>query len=179
MLDQLLAKAQQLNTGWFGFVLEHWLTLAIALIILGFLLDQLLYCLRYKPWRRWMHNLRVIRRFFERLFHVSLPWPPDVQPQPARSRPRVAPDDDPDAPLVVRAPEPAVQPAPRRVSAAAHAGTAIHGEAAAQEPVFSPLPRSNAPDIKVVKAELRQDEPITIRPLSKQTQERPNEDPHE
>lgn len=208
MIDQILEQAEALQSGTMGFLLNNWGWIAVTLVVLGFAVDQVLYLLRYRPWNRWMHNLRVFRRYLERLFHVKLPWPPDIAPKPAPAAEPVS-LDDPDAPQVVRRPS----PAPRLRSADAPVKPfaplprvramkpAAPPQAGSSRPAQTPSPnparaagKDEAGAAAARRAAMRpgkppaeapapqrpspQAEPPTLRPAAKKAQERPEDTKH-
>lgn len=115
MIEQLLAYMDELRGGALGLVMDNWIMIALCLLVLGFVVDQIVYMVRFRPWKRWMHNLRVARRWLEKRFHTKLPWPPDVVPPDSPAPGKVPPQQDADAPIIVRKSppqRPASQPRP-------------------------------------------------------------------
>ena len=65
MLDMLLNSSDELlpASGFLGFLVHHWLAVAIAILVLGFALDQLFYVLLDRPQDRWRQRYRALRAF--------------------------------------------------------------------------------------------------------------------
>ena len=65
MLERILNSNGQIvpETGFVGFVLHNWVTLAIVTMLLGFIIDQVLYFVRYRPQDDWKHAYYSFRRF--------------------------------------------------------------------------------------------------------------------
>lgn len=65
MLDMLLNSSDELlpASGFLGFLVHHWLAVAIVILILGFALDQLFYVLLDRPQDRWRQRYRALRAF--------------------------------------------------------------------------------------------------------------------
>ena len=65
MLDMLLNSSDELlpASGFLGFLVHHWLAVAIVILILGFALDQLFYVLLDRPQDRWRRRYRALRAF--------------------------------------------------------------------------------------------------------------------
>lgn len=65
MLDMLLNSSDELlpASGFLGFLVHHWLAVAIVILVLGFALDQLFYVLLDRPQDRWRRRYRALRAF--------------------------------------------------------------------------------------------------------------------
>ena len=65
MLDMLLNSSDELlpASGFLGFLMHHWLAVAIVILVLGFALDQLFYVLLDRPQDRWRRRYRALRAF--------------------------------------------------------------------------------------------------------------------
>lgn len=65
MLDMLLNSSDELlpASGFLGFLVHHWLAVAIVILALGFALDQLFYVLLDRPQDRWRQRYRALRAF--------------------------------------------------------------------------------------------------------------------
>ena len=65
MLDMLLNSSDELlpASGFLGFLVHHWLAVAIVILVLGFALDQLFYVLLDRPQDRWRQRYRSLRAF--------------------------------------------------------------------------------------------------------------------
>ena len=65
MLDMLLNSSDELlpASGFLGFLVHHWLAVAIVILVLGFALDQLFYVLMDRPQDRWRQRYRALRAF--------------------------------------------------------------------------------------------------------------------
>ena len=61
-LNKIFGMREQMlpQEGFWGFVLGNWLTIAIVIMVLGFVIDQVLYIVRYRPQDDIM---RFMRRF--------------------------------------------------------------------------------------------------------------------
>ena len=61
-LNKIFGMREQMlpQEGFWGFVLGNWLTIAIVIMVLGFVIDQVLYIVRYRPQDDIM---RFLRRF--------------------------------------------------------------------------------------------------------------------
>lgn len=62
MREQMLPQ-----DGLLGFLLQNWLKIAIVVMILGFLIDQVLYIVRYRPQDRFLQLCRKIKNLFQRM----------------------------------------------------------------------------------------------------------------
>ena len=73
MLDMLLNSSDELlpASGFLGFLVHHWLAVAIVILVLGFALDQLFYVLLDRPQDRWRQRYRALRAFLTT--HVGAP----------------------------------------------------------------------------------------------------------
>ena len=82
MLELLLSPSSALlpEGGLLGFLLRHWLGVAVAVLALGFLLDQLFYVLLCRPQDRWRRRYRAFRAFLTRRF--GAPPLPDAPAAP-------------------------------------------------------------------------------------------------
>lgn len=208
MIDQILEQAEALQSGTMGFLLNNWGWIAVTLVVLGFAVDQVLYLLRYRPWNRWMHNLRVFRRYLERLFHVKLPWPPDIAPKPApaaepgfprrsgrapggaQAAPRAAPPFGGRARQALRPPSPRTgdeagsAAAGRKVPSCANAlpepaRAAGKDEAGAAAARRAAMRPGKPPtEAPAPQGPSPQAEPPTLRPAAKKAQERPEDTKH-
>ena len=65
MLDMLLNSSDELlpASGFLGFLVHHWLAVAIVILVLGFALDQLFYVLLDRPQDRWRRRYRALCAF--------------------------------------------------------------------------------------------------------------------
>ena len=65
MLDMLLNSSDELlpASGFLGFLVHHWLAVAIVILVLGFALDQLFYVPLDRPQDRWRRRYRALRAF--------------------------------------------------------------------------------------------------------------------
>lgn len=72
MLDMLLNSSDELlpASGFLGFLVHHWLAVAIVILVLGFALDQLFYVLLDRPQDRWRRRYRALRAFLTAHFGV-------------------------------------------------------------------------------------------------------------
>lgn len=72
MLDMLLNSSDELlpASGFLGFLVHHWLAVAIVILALGFALDQLFYVLLDRPQDRWRRRYRALRAFLTAHFGV-------------------------------------------------------------------------------------------------------------
>lgn len=80
MLERILNSNGQIvpETGFVGFVLHNWVTLAIVTMLLGFVIDQVLYFVRYRPQDDWKHAYYSFRRFLTDKFGAK----PAEEPEP-------------------------------------------------------------------------------------------------
>lgn len=185
MLEQITQYIETLRLGMVGYIVENWIWIVAMVMILGFAIDQTMYFVRHKPWRRWMHNLRVCRRFIERRLNIKLSWPPDIA-QPALAMegpdaleaPQMELDPlDEDAPVVVRKEKPKKGDALRMVEAAEPV-TKPKAEAARQaqraKPAAAPQALREEPR---QRADIKQTAPNTpvqeapIEPIKRQKRE--------
>lgn len=81
MLDKLVSSSDQIlpTTGFWGFLLNNWLAVAIVVMVLGFAIDQTLYVIRYRPQDRWRQHYEAFRAFLTHRFGVA-----PLAPQPDR-----------------------------------------------------------------------------------------------
>lgn len=84
MLERILNSNGQIvpETGFVGFVLHNWVTLAIVIMLLGFAIDQVLYFVRYRPQDDWKHAYYSFRKFLTEKFGAK----PAQQPAPKEER---------------------------------------------------------------------------------------------
>ncbi len=65
-LNTIFGTREQLlpQEGFWGFLLDNWLTVAIVMMILGFVIDQVLYIVRYRPQDKFIRLRRAVERLF-------------------------------------------------------------------------------------------------------------------
>ena len=72
------------SSGFWGFLLNHWIAVGIAVMIIGFLIDQVLFVVRYRPQDRWREAYYAFRRFLTARFGtkpaVESPVPEEHNP---------------------------------------------------------------------------------------------------
>lgn len=72
------------SSGFWGFLLDHWLVVGIAVMVVGFLIDQVLYVVRYRPQDSWREAYYAFRRFLTARFGakpaVEAPVPEEYNP---------------------------------------------------------------------------------------------------
>lgn len=158
MLDMLLNSSDELlpASGFLGFLVHHWLAVAIVILVLGFALDQLFYVLLDRPQDRWRQRYRALRAFLTT--HVGAPALKEAASEDAgpsaegpvihragakynpNAAPRVGPPPEP-------GPQPASGPLPgsgtRRAASPARPAPAERQTAGtAGETVYEPLRRA-------------------------------------
>ena len=164
MLDMLLNSSDELlpASGFLGFLVHHWLAVAIVILVLGFALDQLFYVLLDRPQDRWRRRYRALRAFLTT--HFGAPAlkeaasedagpsaeGPVIHRAGAKYNPNAAPRVGPQ-PAPGPRPEPGSQPAsgprpepgPRRAASPARPAPAERQTAGtAGETVYEPLRRA-------------------------------------
>lgn len=164
MLDMLLNSSDELlpASGFLGFLVHHWLAVAIVILVLGFALDQLFYVLLDRPQDRWRRRYRALRAFLTA--HFGAPAlkeaasedagpsaeGPVIHRAGAKYNPNAAPRVGPQ-PAPGPRPEPGSQPAsgprpepgPRRAASPARPAPAERQTAGtAGETVYEPLRRA-------------------------------------
>ena len=97
-LNSIFSMREQMlpQEGFVGFLLNHWLGIAVALMILGFLLDQVLYVVRYRPQDKWMDRIKAISKFKYKAEDFEIP---EQTPGPVTEGAAV---HDADAPVIRR-----------------------------------------------------------------------------
>lgn len=170
MLDMLLNSSDELlpASGFLGFLVHHWLAVAIVILVLGFALDQLFYVLLDRPQDRWRRRYRALRAFLTT--HFGAPALKEAASEDAgpsaegpvihragakynpNAAPRVGPPPEPGPrPASGPRPEPGSQPAsgprpepgPRRAASPARPALAERQTAGtAGETVYEPLRRA-------------------------------------
>ena len=68
MREQMLPQE-----GFLAFLLENWLILAIVIMVLGFVIDQVLYIVRYRPQDKIKRVIKGIRRFVLHVLGKDIP----------------------------------------------------------------------------------------------------------
>ena len=109
--------------GFLGFLLENWLILAAAIMVLGFVIDQVLYIVRYRPQDSIRRAVRGIKRFALHVMGQEIPEELEedlYEPQPIleeKVEPEIEEESiyDGDAPVIRRggaiyAPQPYDEP---------------------------------------------------------------------
>ncbi len=158
MLDMLLNSSDELlpASGFLGFLVHHWLAVAIVILVLGFALDQLFYVLLDRPQDRWRRRYRALRAFLTA--HFGAPALKEAASEDAgpsaegpvihragakynpNAAPRVGPPPEPGP-----RPEPGSQPASgsrRAASPARPAPVERQTTGTAGETVYEPLRRA-------------------------------------
>lgn len=77
-LDTIVGSSENLlpTQGFWGFLLEHWLAVAITVMVLGFVIDQVLYIVRYRPQEKLRKTLQRLRIALGKPFGVY--WDEDA-----------------------------------------------------------------------------------------------------
>ena len=164
MLDMLLNSSDELlpASGFLGFLVHHWLAVAIVILVLGFALDQLFYVLLDRPQDRWRRRYRALRAFLTA--HFGAPALKEAASEDAgpsaegpvihragakynpNAAPRVGPPPEPGPrPASGPRPEPGSQPASgsrRAASPARPAPVERQTTGTAGETVYEPLRRA-------------------------------------
>ncbi len=80
MLEKLVSSSDQIlpTTGFWGFLLQNWVAIAVVVMVLGFVTDQLLYVVRYRPQDELRRKYYAFRRFLTHRFGVK----PALEPTP-------------------------------------------------------------------------------------------------
>ena len=106
-LDTIVGAGDALlpSEGFWGFLLDHWLAIAIAVMIVGFVIDQVLYVVRYRPQDSWRAAYYRFRRFLTERFGVK---PAEEPPAPEEYNPLehsglTERRDEPEQPVIRRA----------------------------------------------------------------------------
>ena len=65
-LNTIFGTREQLlpQEGFWGFLLDNWLAVAIVMMILGFVIDQVLYIVRYRPQDKFIRLRRAVEKLF-------------------------------------------------------------------------------------------------------------------
>lgn len=74
-VSALLRQVEKLYDGVFfmlehntlGFLLNNWIVIVIVACVICFAVDQTLWVFRYKPYREWMRNMRVVNAALDRI----------------------------------------------------------------------------------------------------------------
>lgn len=185
MLDMLLNSSDELlpASGFLGFLVHHWLAVAIVILVLGFALDQLFYVLLDRPQDRWRRRYRALRAFLTA--HFGAPAlkeaasedagpsaeGPVIHRAGAKYNPNAAPRVGPQ-PASGPRPEPGLQPAtgtrpepgPRRAASPAPVERQTAGTAG--ETVYEPLRR--APERAAAEGAQRFGQIVTPPPAARE-----------
>lgn len=182
MLDMLLNSSDELlpASGFLGFLVHHWLAVAIVILVLGFALDQLFYVLLDRPQDRWRQRYRALRAFLTTHFgapalkeaaskDAGAPAEgPVIHRAGAKYNPNAAPRVGPQ-PAPGPRPEPGSQPAsgPRRAASPARPAPAERQTAGtAGETVYEPLRR--APERAAAEGAQRFGQIVTPPPAARE-----------
>lgn len=163
MLDMLLNSSDELlpASGFLGFLVHHWLAVAIVILVLGFALDQLFYVLLDRPQDRWRQRYRALRAFLTA--HFGAPTLKEAASEDAgpsaegpvihragakynpNAAPRVGPQPEP-GPRPEPGPQPASGPRPEPGSQPASGPQPEPGSqpASGPRPASGPLPGSGS-----------------------------------
>lgn len=188
MLDMLLNSSDELlpASGFLGFLVHHWLAVAIVILVLGFALDQLFYVLLDRPQDRWRQRYRALRAFLTT--HFGAPAlkeaasegggpsaeGPVIHRAGAKYNPNAAPRVGPQ-PAPGPRPEPGPQPAsgprpepgPRRAASPARPAPVERRTAGtAGETVYEPLRR--APERAAAEGARRFGQIVTPPPAARE-----------
>lgn len=188
MLDMLLNSSDELlpASGFLGFLVHHWLAVAIVILVLGFALDQLFYVLLDRPQDRWRQRYRALRAFLTA--HFGAPAlkeaasedagpsaeGPVIHRAGAKYNPNAAPRVGPQ-PAPGPRPEPGSQPAsgprpepgPRRAASPARPAPVERRTAGtAGETVYEPLRR--APERAAAEGARRFGQIVTPPPAARE-----------
>lgn len=188
MLDMLLNSSDELlpASGFLGFLVHHWLAVAIVILVLGFALDQLFYVLLDRPQDRWRRRYRALRAFLTA--HFGAPAlkeaasedagpsaeGPVIHRAGAKYNPNAAPRVGPQ-PAPGPRPEPGSQPAsgprpepgPRRAASPARPAPVERRTAGtAGETVYEPLRR--APERAAAEGARRFGQIVTPPPAARE-----------
>lgn len=188
MLDMLLNSSDELlpASGFLGFLVHHWLAVAIVILVLGFALDQLFYVLLDRPQDRWRRRYRALRAFLTT--HFGAPAlkeaacedagpsaeGPVIHRAGAKYNPNAAPRVGPQ-PAPGPRPEPGSQPAsgprpepgPRRAASPARPAPVERRTAGtAGETVYEPLRR--APERAAAEGARRFGQIVTPPPAARE-----------
>ena len=68
MREQMLPQE-----GFWGFILEHWLVVAVVIMGIGFIIDQVLYIVRYRPQDKIVRMIKQCKKLIARLSGKELP----------------------------------------------------------------------------------------------------------
>jgi len=77
MREQMLPQE-----GFLAFLLENWLILAIVIMVLGFVIDQVLYIVRYRPQDKIKRAVKGINRFVLHVLGKEIPEDLDEDAEP-------------------------------------------------------------------------------------------------
>lgn len=188
MLDMLLNSSDELlpASGFLGFLVHHWLAVAIVILALGFALDQLFYVLLDRPQDRWRQRYRALRAFLTT--HFGAPALKEAASEDAgpsaegpvihragakynpNAAPRVGPQPAPGPrPATGPRPEPGSQPAsgPQRAASPARPAPAERQTAGTGgETVYEPLRR--APERAAAEGAQRFGQIVTPPPAARE-----------
>lgn len=182
MLDMLLNSSDELlpASGFLGFLVHHWLAVAIVILVLGFALDQLFYVLLDRPQDRWRQRYRALRAFLTTHFgapalkeaaseDAGAPAEgPVIHRAGAKYNPNAAPRVGPQ-PAPGPRPEPGSQPASgsrRAASPARPAPVERQTAGTAGETVYEPLRR--APERAAAEGAQRFGQIVTPPPAARE-----------
>ena len=182
MLDMLLNSSDELlpASGFLGFLVHHWLAVAIVILVLGFALDQLFYVLLDRPQDRWRRRYRALRAFLTA--HFGAPALKEAASEDAgpsaegpvihragakynpNAAPRVGPQPEP-GPRPASGPRP--EPGPRRAASPARPAPVERRTAGtAGETVYEPLRR--APERAAAEGARRFGQIVTPPPAARE-----------
>lgn len=176
MLDMLLNSSDELlpASGFLGFLVHHWLAVAIVILVLGFALDQLFYVLLDRPQDRWRRRYRALRAFLTAHFGApALKEAASEDAGPSAEGPvihRAGAKYNPNAALRV-GPQPAPGPRPepgsqRAASPARPAPVERRTAGTAGETVYEPLRR--APERAAAEGAQRFGQIVTPPPAARE-----------
>lgn len=85
-LETILGSGDALlpSEGVWGFLLDHWMIVGVVAMVVGFLIDQALYMVRYRPQDSWRAAYFAFRRFLTERFGVK---PAEEPPEPEAHNP--------------------------------------------------------------------------------------------
>lgn len=151
MLDMLLNSSDELlpASGFLGFLVHHWLAVAIVILVLGFALDQLFYVLLDRPQDRWRRRYRALRAFLTAHFGApALKEAASEDAGPSAEGPvihRAGAKYNPNAaPRVGPPPEPGPRPEPGSQPASGPRPEPGSQPASGPRPASGPLPGSGS-----------------------------------
>ena len=195
-LNTIFGTREQLlpQEGFWGFLLDNWLTVAVVMMILGFVIDQVLYIVRYRPQDKFVRLRRAVEKIFLKNAE-PLPLEEDFEEEPVvekvvpavekkviETKHEPAASEDADAPVIRRGgakyapkPDPEVEEpvfsSPRKQ---------IHEElvytppkqSEPEEPVYTPPKRLEPDDEKPVVVRRDKDAPMVVRAPAKPVRSR-------